>query len=119
MGSRFIINTLWLCWSLLAAVLASKADPESAEFQIRMKAGADGTATLEDIAAVLEDFRQLNGTPPVDPRAGIDILCHMGLAFPTEEENVYRFPALIQDRKPEGVWMKPKCTPAEPHSNHN
>jgi hypothetical protein len=109
-GSRFVVNTLWLCRSLLAAVLASKADPNSVEFQIRMNAHADGTATLEEIAAVLEAFRQLNRTPAVDPKAGIDILCHMGLAFPTERTNVYRFPALIQDVKPEGVWVKSEST---------
>ena len=87
-------------------MLASRADPQSAEFQIRMKAEADGTATLEDIAVVLEDFRELYGTPAVDPEAGIDILCHMGLALPTDRKDVYRFPALIQETKPEKVWMK-------------
>ena len=118
-GSHIVINTLWLCRSLMAPVLASKADPRSIEFQIRMRAGADGTATLDDIARVLEDFRLLNGTPAVDPKAGIHILCHMGLAFPTEKQGVYRFPALIQEHKPERVWMKTQYTSLEPHSNCN
>ena len=71
-----------------------------------MEAEADGTATLENISTVLEDFRELHGTPAVEPRQGISILCHMGLAFPTKIADVYRFPALIQDSKPENVWMK-------------
>ena len=97
-------------------MLASRADPQSAEFQIRMKAEADGTATFEDIAVVLEDFRELYGTPAVDPEAGIDILCHMGLALPTERKDVYRFPALIQESRPETVWMKTQSVlPAEQH----
>ena len=78
-GSHIVINTLWLCRSLLAAVLASKADPQSIEFQIQMKAEADGTATPEEISRVLEDFRHKNRSPAVAPKAGVDILCHMGL----------------------------------------
>ena len=117
-GSHIVINTLWLCRSLMAPVLASKADPRSIEFKIRMKAEADGTATLDDIARVLEDFRLLNGAPPVDPKAGIHILCHMGLAFPTEKQDVYHFPALIQDSKPERVWMKRQSTSVAPYSNY-
>jgi hypothetical protein len=71
-----------------------------------MNAGPDGTATMEDIIAVLEASRQLNQTPAVDPRVGIDILCRMGLAVPTASNDVYRFTALIQDTRPEGVWME-------------
>ena len=117
-GSHIVINTLWLCRSLMAPVFASKADPRSVEFKIRMRAGADGTATLDDIARVLEDFRLLNGTTAVDPKAGVNILCQMGLAFPTEKRGVYRFPALIQESKPEGVWMKTQSTSVEPYSNY-
>ena len=116
-GSHIVIDTLWLCRSLLAAVLASKADPRSFEFRIRMKAEDDGTATLDDITRVLDDFRLLNETPAVDPKAGINILCHMGLAFPTEKQDVYRFPALIQDSKPERAWVKAQYTSVEPHSS--
>ena len=108
-----MINPLWLCRSLIAPVLASKADPKSIEFRIRIDAKADGTATLEEIARALEDFRELNKTPAVDPKAGIDILCHMGLALPTEKNDVFRFPVLIQDSKPDQVWMKTEST--EPH----
>ena len=118
-GSHIIINTMCLCRSLMAAVFASKADPRSVEFKIRMRAEADGTATLDDIARVLEDFNLLNETPPVDPKAGVNILCQMGLAFPTEKQGVYRFPAVIQDHKPERVWMKTQSTSVEPHSNCN
>ena len=84
-----------------------------------MNAKADGTATLEEIERVLEDFRQFNGTPPVDPKAGIDILQHMGLALPTEKKDVYRFPALIQESRPEQVWMKKESTSTEPHGSCN
>ena len=118
-GSHIIINTLWLCRSLLAAGMASKADPRSIEFEIHMKAEADGTATLDDITRVIEDFRLLNRTPAVDPTAGINILSHMGLAFPTEKQDVYRLLALIQDSKPERVWMKTQSASVEPHSSCN
>jgi ankyrin repeat protein len=120
-GTRLVINPLWLCRSLFAAVFSSTADPASAEFSIRMNAKPDGTATLEDIATVLEDFRELMDTPAVDPDAGIDVLCEMGLALPTEIKNVYRFPALIQDEKPERIWMKKECTsvPSECSSKYN
>ena len=85
-GSHIVINTLWLCRSLLAPVLlASKDDPRSVEFKI-----PDGTATLDDIARVLEDLWLLDRTPAVDPKAGVDILCHMGLAFLTEKQAVFQ-----------------------------
>ena len=106
-GSRIVINTLWLCHSIVGAVLASTADPGSIEFEIRMMAEADGTATFQEISRVLEDFSELNGSPAVEPRAGIDILCHMGLAFLTKKADVYRFSALIQDGKPDHVWKLP------------
>jgi hypothetical protein len=100
-GNRFVIDTVWLCHSLLAATLVSKAD----QLQTRMNAGPDGTATMDNIIAALKASRLLNRTPAVDPRVGIDILCRMGLAVPIARNDVYRFPVLIQDAKPEGMWM--------------
>ena len=74
-----------------------------------MKAEPDGTVTMEEISRVLEDFRELYKTPAVEPGAGIDILCHMGLAFPTGK-NLFRFPALILESMPEHVWIKRPVT---------
>ena len=105
-GSHIIIHIIiHTSVTPVFAVLASEADPQSVEFEVQMRAETDGSET----SRVLEDFRHWNQTPPVNSRAGTDILCHMGLAFPIKTD-VFRFSALIQDNKPEHVWMKPQVT---------
>ena len=115
---RLVIDTFWLCGSIMAPVMASRFSEEAAEFEIAMEANPDGTASLRDISGALDRFSELNGTPYVNASAAVDILCHMGLSLPYHVKDVFLFPALIQDAKPVTVWMKKESSEIHADISH-
>ncbi|XP_065826994.1 death-associated protein kinase 1-like isoform X2 [Oscarella lobularis] len=98
-GDNIILDPSWLCHNVIGPLMS----PET--FPVCLEAIDDGAVSAERIQKVIRQFNKQHSHIPVDLL--MQLLCSLEICYPVpNEENVYRFPALIVERRRDEFWIK-------------
>ena len=76
-------------------------------FPVCLEAIDDGAVSAERIEKVIRQFNKQHSHFPVNIL--MQLLCSLEICYPVaDEQNVYRFPALITERRRDEFWKKTK-----------